>query len=187
MPTTREPRAQKANDRTMGWVVDGSFNHKGFDGFGVTDFSINTVMVKWRHPSGGQGRRQSDVARSGHGRAYSRRRQHRRPDAEHLRSRGCRLRHEGEQFLDHAGRRRHLLVLGQGRRQGTVDIPIVVGGDSSGSSSLRHQLCDEAGQLSGGSGKDKGRLRIMRAALFLFKRSNAGAQRTAIVTSTGVT
>jgi len=36
--------SQKANDRTMGWVVDGSYNHKGFGGFG-TDFSINTVTV----------------------------------------------------------------------------------------------------------------------------------------------
>jgi len=36
--------SQKANDRTMGWVVDGSYNHKGFGGFG-TDFSINTVTL----------------------------------------------------------------------------------------------------------------------------------------------
>jgi hypothetical protein len=36
--------SMKANDRTMGWVVDGSFNHKGFGGFG-TDFSINTLIV----------------------------------------------------------------------------------------------------------------------------------------------
>ena len=36
--------SQKANDRTMGWVVDGSSNHKGFGGFG-TDFSINTFTL----------------------------------------------------------------------------------------------------------------------------------------------
>jgi len=36
--------SQKANDRTMGWVGDVSFNHKGFGGFG-TDFSLNTFMV----------------------------------------------------------------------------------------------------------------------------------------------
>jgi hypothetical protein len=36
--------SMKANDRTMGWVVDGSYNHKGFGGFG-TDFSVNTVTV----------------------------------------------------------------------------------------------------------------------------------------------
>ena len=34
----------RANDRTLGWVGDFAFNHKGFGGFG-TDFSINTVMV----------------------------------------------------------------------------------------------------------------------------------------------
>jgi hypothetical protein len=34
----------RANDRTVGWVGDFAFNHKGFGGFG-TDFSINTVMV----------------------------------------------------------------------------------------------------------------------------------------------
>jgi hypothetical protein len=36
--------SMRANDRTMGWVVDGSFNHKGFGGFG-TDFSINTFTL----------------------------------------------------------------------------------------------------------------------------------------------
>jgi len=36
--------SMKANDRMMGWVVDGSFNHKGFGGFG-TDFSINTLIA----------------------------------------------------------------------------------------------------------------------------------------------
>jgi hypothetical protein len=35
----------KANDRTMGWVGDVSFNHKGFDGLGVGDVSLNTFMV----------------------------------------------------------------------------------------------------------------------------------------------
>jgi hypothetical protein len=36
--------SMKANDRTLGWVGDFAFNHKGFGSFG-TDFSINTVMV----------------------------------------------------------------------------------------------------------------------------------------------
>ena len=35
----------RANDRTIGWVGDFSFNHKGFDGLGVADVSINTLMV----------------------------------------------------------------------------------------------------------------------------------------------
>lgn len=36
----------KANDRTMGWVGDVSFNHKGFGGVaGVGDFSVNTLFV----------------------------------------------------------------------------------------------------------------------------------------------
>lgn len=34
----------KSNDRTIGWVGDVSFNHKGFGGFG-SDFSVNTFMV----------------------------------------------------------------------------------------------------------------------------------------------
>lgn len=36
--------SSRANNQTMGWVFDGSFNHKGFGGFG-TDFSVNTVSV----------------------------------------------------------------------------------------------------------------------------------------------
>jgi len=35
----------KANNRTIGWVGDVSFNHKGFGGFGGSDFGINTFMV----------------------------------------------------------------------------------------------------------------------------------------------
>src|SRR5262245_25994256 len=36
----------QANDRTLGWVGDVSFNHKGFNGFaGVGDFSVNTFMI----------------------------------------------------------------------------------------------------------------------------------------------
>ena len=35
----------RANDQTMGWVGDFSFSHKGFDGLGIADVSINTLMV----------------------------------------------------------------------------------------------------------------------------------------------
>src|SRR5262245_48250946 len=36
----------KSNDRTLGWVGDFSFNHKGFGGFASAgDFSVNTVFV----------------------------------------------------------------------------------------------------------------------------------------------
>src|SRR5262249_4474579 len=35
----------KSNDRVMGWVGDVSFNHKGFNGLGVADVSLNTFMV----------------------------------------------------------------------------------------------------------------------------------------------
>jgi hypothetical protein len=35
----------KGNDRTMGWVGDVSFNHKGFGSIAGSDFSINTFMV----------------------------------------------------------------------------------------------------------------------------------------------
>jgi hypothetical protein len=36
--------SMKGNDRTLGWVGDVSFNHKGLDDFGQ-DFSFNTFMV----------------------------------------------------------------------------------------------------------------------------------------------
>ena len=37
-------RSSRANNQTMGWVVDGSYNHKGFSGF-ATDFGVNTVTL----------------------------------------------------------------------------------------------------------------------------------------------
>jgi hypothetical protein len=37
--------SMKSNDRVMGWVGDVSFNHKGFNGLGVADVSLNTFMV----------------------------------------------------------------------------------------------------------------------------------------------
>ena len=38
--------SSKANDRTVGWVGDVSYNHKGFGGFASAgDFSVNTFFV----------------------------------------------------------------------------------------------------------------------------------------------